>query len=232
MTGIHYDLPGALDRLNAVFPGFDQTLTGKRIIDFGCGGGYQAVALALAGADGVVGVEQEDSLVAQANDRARKHGVADKVRIDRSIPAGLKAHIIVSQNSFEHFLEAGHILEEMHSALLPEGKIYITFAPPWYAPWGAHMAFFCRLPWVQLLFSERTVLDVRGLYRPDGARTYYEAGLAKMSIRHFERIIRRSGLQMIYRRYDCVRGFTLLSYIPLIRELAINRVSCILCSSL
>jgi SAM-dependent methyltransferase len=92
-------------------------------------------------------------------------------RYEREIPGALKADVIVSQNSFEHFLDAGGILGQIRSALAPDGRLFITFAPPLYAPWGAHIAFYCRLPWVRLLFPESTVMEVRALFRPDNVRT-------------------------------------------------------------
>ncbi len=90
------------------------------------------------------------------------------------------------------------------------------------------MGFFCKLPWIQLFFSESTILEARSYYRFDGARTYREAGLAEMSIAKFERVTRDCGLKMTSLRYDCIKGQDYLRYVPMIRELAINRVSCIL----
>jgi hypothetical protein len=111
---------------------------------------------------------------------------------------------------------------------VPGGRIYINFGPPWYAPTGAHMGFFCKVPWIQLLFSERTILEARSFYRSDGARTYREAGLGQMSIAKFERVIRDCGLRVASQRYDCVKRQDYLRGVPVVRELAINRVSCIL----
>ena len=136
--------------------------------------------------------------------------------------------MIVSLNSFEHFIEPEMILARLRNSLAPGGKIYINFGPPWYAPTGAHMGFFCKVPWIQLLFSERTILEARSFYRSDGAQTYREAGLGQMSVAKFERLIKDCGLKMTSRRYDCVKKLNFLRSIPGVRELAINRVSCIL----
>jgi hypothetical protein len=135
--------------------------------------------------------------------------------------------MIVSQNSFEHFLEPLTILEDMRDALAPEGKIFITFASPWYAPYGAHMMHFSRLPWIQLFFSERTIMEVRSRYRTDGAKTFRDAGLAEMTLKKFKRTVHASGLRCVWQKYDCSWGQQWLQYTPL-RELFVNRVSCIL----
>ena len=89
------------------------------------------------------------------------------------------------------------------------------------------MGFFTKLPWVHLIFPERVVMAVRSRYRNDGAKTYSVA-LAKMSIRKFEGLIRKSGLRVRHCRYDAVRGLNFLAHVPILRELFINRVSCIL----
>ena len=227
MQGVHY-LPGhELDKLLAVFPDLRNQIAGKNVVDFACGWGYQCIALARAGAKHVLGTEINESAIDAANRLVAHHKLAGQVSIMREIPPDFRADIIVSRNGFEHFLEPDRILLQMQSALSPCGKIFIAFAPPWNAPWGAHMAYFCRLPWVHLVFSEKTVMDVRRVFRPGTERTYREVGLAQMSLAKFERIIRESGLSVQYCRYDCVHRMNWLSRTPL-RELFVNRVSCIL----
>jgi SAM-dependent methyltransferase len=228
MHGIHYEMSKALERLSVVFPDLEQQIVGKSVIDFGCGYGYQLVALARKGAQRVIGIEVDERSLAEARAKVSEYGLQDKIEIESELRPEFQADIIVSQNSFEHFLNADEILAQMAQCLSPGGKIYVTFAPPWYAPWGAHMAFFCRIPWVNLLFPERSVMEVRALFRCDGAKTYRDAGLARMSVSEFERITRRSGLTPSYTQYDCVKGLGFLGHIPKARELFINRVSAIL----
>jgi SAM-dependent methyltransferase len=104
--------------------------------------------------------------------------------------------IVISQNSMEHFEDPVKILDEMKSALNQDGKILITFAPPWFAPYGSHMHFFCKVPWINILFSERTVMKVRSNFRSDGATKYeeVESGLNKMTVTKFERIVANAKL--------------------------------------
>ena len=106
----------------------------------------------------------------------------------------------------------------------------MMFGPPWWAPYGAHMRFFCPIPWVQLWFSERTIMAVRSRYRRDGAKRYedVESGINKMSLAKFERIIRQSGLSVLQRRYFGVKKIEVLTKIPLMRELTTNVVAAIL----
>jgi SAM-dependent methyltransferase len=227
MTGIHYESGRELDTLDELFPSLRNEIVGKDVVDFGCGYGYQAVALARAGARSVLGIELDEAEIEAVRNLAAQEFLSDCVSAARTIPDGYKADIVISKNSFEHFIDAGEVLKQMQACLKPGGKIFITFAPPWNAPWGAHMGYFCRLPWVHLLFSEATIMAVRRVFRGGPELTYREVGLAQMSLSRFERIIAGSGPSLEYLRYDCVRGMDWLAN-TFARELFVNRVSCML----
>ena len=223
-----HDEAQALSIVNSVFPDFERQIRGKRVVDFGCGSGYQVIAYARSGASSVVGVEIVEHLAILCAERAEEENLSSVVRIERQLSEPGAADVIISQNSFEHFTEPDAIMKQLKQALAPGGRIFITFGPPWFAPTGAHMGFFCPLPWVQLLFPESAVFEVRGLYRDDKPTSYLEAGVGKISVGRFERIVRDCGLKMTSCRYDCIKGLDFLQHIPVIRELAINRISCVL----
>ncbi len=222
------NLPHALDRWLDVLPDFRNRIQNAHVMDFGCGEGFQMVAMAEAGAASVLGVEIElcDCQVAAELIAASPAGA--KMRIEHQVPPLYFADVITSQNSFEHFMEAEKILTIWKQCLSPNGQVLITFAPPWYSPWGAHMAYFCRLPWVHLFFSEEVVMHVRRNYRDDGASTYSEAQLSQMSLSRFERLVRNSGFALVQARYDCSWGLDFLRGLPLLRELFVNRVTAVL----
>ena len=135
---------------------------------------------------------------------------------------------MISQNSFEHFNDPVEILNEMKSLINDTGKIIITFGPPWYAPYGSHMHFFCKIPWVHVLFSEKAVMTVRKHFRDDHMMTYVDAGMNKMTISKFEHLIESIDLKIVFKRYKCIKGLDLLSKIPYLREFFINHVSVLL----
>ncbi len=54
----------------------------------------------------------------------------------------------------------------MLSLLNHDGKMLITFGPPSYAPYGSHMRFFSKIPWLNIWFSEKTVMAVQRAYSP------------------------------------------------------------------
>lgn len=88
--------------------------------------------------------------------------------------------------------------------------------------------FFCRLPWINLLFSEKTVMTVRSRYRGDGALRYedVESGLNKMSLRRFERLLESSRFRIEWIRYRGVKGQDWVRRFPVLRELLTNHVTC------
>ena len=226
-------LDGALDNLRRRFPDLAERVRGRRVLDFGCGAGWQAAALSRLGAAFVLGVDTNERTLAGARESAAELGIGDdRLRYETRVPDDLRAtfDVVVSQNAMEHFPDPAAILREMTAALAPGGRLLVTFGPPWYAPSGSHMHFFTRVPWVNLLFSERTVMAVRARFRDDGARRYeqVESGLNRMSLRRWERTVARSGLRMEARRYACVKGIDGLRHLPLLRELFVNNVSAVL----
>ncbi len=221
-----------LSAMIEAFPGFIDMIRGRRVVDFGCGTGRQAVALVREAECFVCGVDTNARTLAAARAYAEAQPISEEsIQLVERPDADLKGSFdyVISQNSMEHFPDPAAVLREMASLLKPTGKILITFGAPWYSPWGSHMHFFCRLPWLNVWFSERTIMSVRSLYRDDGATRYeeVESGLNKMSLRKFERLVRESGLLVEHREYWCVKRLDFLAYTP-VREFFVNQINCVL----
>lgn len=222
-----------LELLHLAYPDLSDIIRGKRVIDFGCGAGLQAVTMVREYGCVVCGVDLNPKHLQKAADIARQHGLGqDNLTFRPGVSDDLKEayDVVISQNSMEHFPDPVATLAEMASLVKPGGKLLITFGPPWFAPHGSHMMFFCKVPWINLLFPERVVMNVRRHYRKDGASRYeeVESGLNKMSIRKFERLVAECGLRMERRHYTCVRRLNFLARLPLLRELFINHATCVL----
>jgi SAM-dependent methyltransferase len=229
----YWDERNALNLLNQEFPEFAHQIIGKAVIDFGCGEGWQSIAMARAGARYVLGVDTNATCLKRAQSLAARFDLPrDRIDFVRSLPADSRGRfeLAISQNSFEHFPDPALVLQEIASALRPGGDVFITFGPPWLAPYGSHMYFFTRVPWVNILFAEATVMRARTRFRADGAVRYeeVEGGLNRMTIARFERLVRDSGLRLEWKRYRCVKGANALRLLPGLRELFINHVSCVL----
>jgi SAM-dependent methyltransferase len=204
-----------LKDLRREFPDLPELLHEREVLDFGCGFGDQAAAIAREFGAHVTGFDKHPGLVAAA---ARRYGHLARFsdRLD-----GRRFDVVISQDAMEHFDDPRTAMDAMAAALRPGGLLLMMFGPPWWAPYGAHMRYFCAIPWVQLWFSEKTVMSVRARYRHDGARHYeeVESGLNRMSLAKFERILRDSGLKVVDRRYVGVKRIQFLTRLPLVREL-------------
>jgi SAM-dependent methyltransferase len=232
------NIEDALALLKRIYPHFIEGIKNKSVCDFGCGEGHQSLSLAYHGAKEVVGIDLNPKHFPTAYAMCKEFEggqYASRVRFSQGITDQDKGafDVVISQNSMEHFPDPVKTLHEMKSLLKPSGKLLVTFGPPWFAPYGAHMQFFTSLPWVHLIFSERTIMNVRKRYRSDGANRFedVESGLNKMSVAKFKRIIRESGMQIDFVSYECVKGMNLLGKIPFFSELFINHLSAVLAIS-
>jgi SAM-dependent methyltransferase len=217
------NLDNALDFLDKTVPGFLSYIRGNAVLDYGCGWGWQAVAMVKAGARSVFGLEIVPESIQKARDLARQHNVYDRVTISDQLPNELLGtfDIVLSCSSFEHFSDPAGILDHMADIVRPGGRVIISFGEPWYSPYGSHMSFFTKVPWVNLLWSEATVMKVRGSYRNDGATRYedVQGGLNRMTLAKFEHILAASRLKLEWMRYYPTKRLPLVHKLPVIREL-------------
>lgn len=226
-------IDNALNLLTCVYPNFRALVSGKRVVDFGCGTGYQSIALVTKYDCSVFGVDTNKNTLMKAIKIAKNHNVSSqKLSFVESISPDMlnSFDVVISQNSFEHFSNPEKILEEMGKLLSDSGIILLTFGPPWLAPYGSHMHFFCKVPWINVLFPEKAVMKARSHFRNDGAKRYedVESGLNRMTLSKFESIVFSCSLKVTFKKYECIKGINWLSKVPLFREFFVNHVSVIL----
>ena len=226
-------LVGALELLNRVYPQLADLVAGKRILDFGCGSGLQSIALAKFHRCRVTGLDTNADTLDLARANVRTHDVdPSQVTFTSEVPLDQRGQfdVVIAKDSFEHFDDPEDALRNMAELVADDGVVLVTFGPPWLSPYGSHMHFFCKVPWLNILFSERTVMRVRSNYRDDGATRYQDvaSGLNKMTIARFESSIAACSLTATECTYDCVRSMNWLGRIPGLRELFINHVTVVL----
>jgi SAM-dependent methyltransferase len=231
-TTATYTLENALKFPRKTIPDFDGLIQGKLVLDYGCGPGWQAVAMYKRGARRVVGIDILEERLAHGRALADREGCGEHVLFSRSIPHELNGQfdLVLSLSSFEHFADPVAELQSMKAAVTRGGMVVVSFAEPWLSPHGGHMVHFTKLPWVNVLFSERTVMRVRSRFRHDGARRYeeVEGGLNRMTLSRFERIMRSSGMTIESLNFYAVKGLPLVTSIPVVREFFTGAASCIL----
>jgi SAM-dependent methyltransferase len=232
-TTAQYTLSNALDFVRKTVPDFTELVRTKTVLDYGCGPGWQAVAMhKQCGAQRVVGIDINEDWLAHANSLAEREGCANAVTFYREMPVDLRGNfdLAISISSFEHFTDPALDLRNMRDAVKPGGLVVVTFAEPWFSHSGAHMVFFTNVPWVNLWFSEQTVMRVRSRFRDDGATRYeeIEGGLNRMTLSKFERLIGQSGMAVHYLKFHSTKGLPLVDKLPIVRELLVSAATCIL----
>lgn len=167
----------------------------RRVLDFGCGNGTDAVVLARCGASLVVGLDVVEASLQRARRLAEVAGVADRCVFTTTWPDPVD--LILSVDAFEHFADPAAVLDTMADLLQGgDGRVLVSFGPTWLHPLGGHL--FSVFPWAHLLFTESALLRWRSRFRNDGARRFHEVqgGLNRMRIRRFERLVSRSPLRL------------------------------------
>jgi SAM-dependent methyltransferase len=222
----------ALDYLIKAHPSFPDAIKGKKVLDYGCGPGWQTVGIAKAGAAKIVGVDILDEWLEHAKSLIDQYSCSDRAEIidGRKEQLDNDFDVILSQDSFEHYSDPAGTLQKMKNMLKPGGHIFLVFTGPWYSPFGSHMQVFTPLPWVNILFPENVVMKVRAGYRSDGAQKYedIDSGLNKMTVARFYRIISNSGMNVEYSFYHGFKGMDFVRHIPIMRELFADQLGCVL----
>lgn len=173
---------------------FLSKISGKTIIDFGCGEGAEAVEMAQKGAKRVIGIDIREDVLKTARKKALTAGVQNTCQFVSSTKE--LAEIIVSIDAFEHFADPAGVLGTMNRLLQPTGEVLISFGPTWYHPLGGHL--FSVFPWAHLIFSEKALIRWRSTFKRDGATRFSEVagGLNQMTIRKFEELIEGSAFKL------------------------------------
>lgn len=227
----HSDVNVNIRTLKEGFPNLQEMIHNKTVLDIGCSEGMETLALSKMGAYEVHGIDiridDEKNQEIQKNvDCRMKFTVMDAQNTQF---VNETFDVIVTCGSFEHFSSPFMILKESNRILRENGRIYLT-SGVWAHPWGAHMNFFTKIPWVQYFFSEHTIMNVRSLFRNDGALKFneVEGGLNKIGIRNFKKIVKELDLKIEYIKLNPVKGLTLLTKIPFVNELFTNLIIAIL----
>lgn len=213
------------------FPNFLSAIRGASVLDYGCAMGHQCIGMSQLGAATVVGVDIQQKRIDAGRELLREMKLQDRIRLQTAVTSEMHGQfdLVVSLDCVEHFPDPLASLTEMKSVLKPGGRMFVTFGPVWYSAYGPHQHEFTRAPWLHLLFPESVVMKVRGMLMGDpNTRTYAQRWLNRMSVRKFEQLVAQLDMEMVSSAYDCSLGLSVLRYVPLIRELAVNNISCVL----
>lgn len=205
----------AADVIRAYQPELD--LRGRHVLDIGSGLGGKLVYLQRLRPATVTTVDIRPDRSAAGQDFVGRAGTIANVRFVTADAACLPFNdevfdVVISNETFEHIQRPLAALQEVARVTQDQGWVFISF-PPFYAPWGAHLNNWIPLPWVQLVFSDQTLINAairldeeRGVTRrlaPEtrldlrGCRTLPH--INRMTLRRLEAILARTPLRLVRR---------------------------------
>ncbi|WP_163393065.1 50S ribosomal protein L11 methyltransferase [Enterovibrio norvegicus] len=102
-----------------------QELTGKTVIDFGCGSGILSLAALLLGAEKVIGIDIDPQALQASKDNAERNGVADRLELylPQDQPDNLKAEFVVANILAGPLRELSPVIK---SLMTPNGKLAMS----------------------------------------------------------------------------------------------------------
>lgn len=235
-----YTIENALGFARKTIPDFDRYITGQRVLDYGCGPGWQAIAMATQlDAAAVIAMDINPEWLKHGEALAARYACSDRVTFVRGGSSEFHAtcDTVISLSAFEHFADPRGVLEHMANLVKPGGHILVAFAEPWFSHSGSHFGGYTRIPgtslpvpWLNLIFSDEDLLALRSRFRPDRPDRLedIEGGLNKMTVNRFASIVDASGLQVVSRNYYATKNLPFVHRVPVLRELLTSSVSAVL----
>ena len=223
-------------------------VSGKRILDIGCGLGGKTVAYGESGAAEVYGTDISLDHTLASEEFASREGRSFQWGFfsgDASalpVPSGM-FDTVVANDAMEHFADPEGAVREMARVTKPGGAVWLFFTPH-FSPLGSHLYDYVYTPWCHLLFSreslKRAIRDVLKSQngemndeaiekKLDAIMLSYDNDLNHMSIRRYRRIVREvPELKVSFEELKPAK-FRVLDFatrIPLVRELVTGTVVC------
>jgi SAM-dependent methyltransferase len=215
-------------------------LSGKSVLEVGCGTGPVCVQAALAGARRVVGVDIINDLLEYGRSRLQRDHPELTGTIEYLWTQGdlteLGAEmfdVVLSYNAFEHYDDPERMVATFERHLHKDGIAAIAFGPLWKSPYGGHITFMTMFPWAHLVFPEPIIMSERRRLIPSegNAQRFEDAlgGLNRMTLSSFRRIMQNSGLECLYLETNVSEKrlmtlFRLMSRIPGLEEYCAHNV--------
>ena len=226
------------------FP-MEEIITGKDILDIGCGAAGKSLYYVSQGAKSVTGIDVVARYEQEAAVLAKELGLSDKFRFVLGDAAKLpfeeeRFDTIIMNDAMEHVDKPEEVLKECLRVLKKGGRLYVNF-PPYNHPYGAHLSDVISIPWVHVLFSDKTLIAAyKELVKqyPDGDDRIsfriskhsngeeYFSYINKMTIRRFQKI--KENGRVVYYSEEPLRSFLKpLARLGGLREFFVKMVVCV-----
>lgn len=191
---------------------------GKEVIDYGSGFGFDSLFMLKAGAKHVYCLEVSEDRLEKCRNLHISHGYQNASYVNNSNVELLtekinsnSVDIIVCRDVMEHVPFPYETLKSMYDVLKPLGNAFIGFSPLYKSPYGPHILPYCKLPYVHLLFSEKTIMNtLKKLYSlPDTINSYIDipgSGVNKLSYYNYLKYLKSFKWQISNLRMNSFEG--------------------------
>lgn len=203
-------------------------LSGKKVLDFGCGSGGMTLWYASNWDCEVLGYDIDESYIFLSNELKSNLEITNASFHQRNIvtePLGEseKFDFIFLNDVVEHieFSLLPNIFSQFKNALKKDGKIFVTY-PPWRSPHASHVTHVVKIPWCQYLPQRllyKLIEKDNRLLGGEIESTLLEAykGLNRMTHKKLSTVVKKAGLTIKFRE-----SHSMLSRFP-----GMNKVSTI-----
>jgi ubiquinone/menaquinone biosynthesis C-methylase UbiE len=233
-------------------------IAGEIFLDLGCGFGGRTVAFQQVTGGHYIGLEKDSRVAIAALRFARSMESSNlffAAGVGELLPfAGESFDVVLCYDVLEHVQNPETTLAEVYRVLKP-GGLFLAVFPPYFHPKGSHFdGYVSRVPYVNLMFPSRVLLDAVDEILDERGDGYHPQGLRPgdrlytlngLTIRSFRRMLNESnfetlGLEILpllnrmVRKYDewKMRYYACLSYplsrVPFLQELFTHRIVMIL----
>ena len=101
-----------------------QDITGKRLVDFGCGSGILAIAALKLGAGSALGIDHDPQALIASEQNAQENGVAGRLSLTESnAPVGAQADIVIANILASILID---LAEQIGSLVRPGGQLALS----------------------------------------------------------------------------------------------------------
>jgi 2-polyprenyl-3-methyl-5-hydroxy-6-metoxy-1,4-benzoquinol methylase len=203
--------------------GYVPALSGKRVLEIGCGHGALAIDAAQRGAAFVLGIDIDEECIAFAianlsNYPSLRSAVSFSTASLADIASG-SFDIVMSKDCFEHVIDLPAVMTELKRILADGGVMICGFSPLYYSPWGDHGRARLRLPWLHAILPESAIKAWLHLTHGQVIQSIADLGLNKITLPEFERLIHSGFWQVQSMRINPHERTTLMSLFNLARRI-------------
>jgi SAM-dependent methyltransferase len=199
------------------------------VLDYGCGWGGETMWLARR-VRTATGVDVDPDSIRQAQQAAAAiHNCRFAWSADGRLPfEAASFDAVFSTDTFEHVMDLDLAFGEIARVLRPGGSLLTRFGPLFHSPLGYHLYWACQVPYAHLLFGLDAIAALRASRGGSTERpaSWQSLGLNAKRFDDFKASAARSGLQLV--RFDPipVKGLTVMTVIPKVKDFFIFGVDC------